>query len=86
MTTLNTFVCMDAPLWMQILMSVRKGAISAVRSVSTLLDHTTATVSVDLSWSMTHTVKVLLYVLLCESARIYIVIVTSCINCRCERM
>ena len=39
-------------------MSVREGAMTAVRSVSTLLDHTTATVNVDLSWSMTHTVKV----------------------------
>ncbi|CAI8056477.1 hypothetical protein GBAR_LOCUS30776 [Geodia barretti] len=32
-----------------ILMSVEKGAMTAVRSVSTLLDHTTATVTVDLS-------------------------------------
>ena len=49
MSTLNIFVCMDAPLWMQILMSAGKGAMTAVRSVSTLLDHTTATVSVALS-------------------------------------
>ena len=34
---------------MQILMSVREGAMTAVRSVSTLLDHTTATVSVAFS-------------------------------------
>ena len=34
---------------MQILMSVRKRAMTAVRSVSTLLDHTTATVDVAFS-------------------------------------
>ena len=32
---------------------------AAVRSVSTLLDHTTATVSLDFNWSMAQTVKVL---------------------------
>ena len=36
-------------LWMQTLMSAGKEVMTAVRSVSTLLDHTTATVSVALS-------------------------------------
>ena len=37
---------------------------TAVRSVSTLLDHTTATVSVVFSWSMAQTVKVYLLLVL----------------------
>ena len=41
-------------------MSVKKGIVAAVRSVSTLPDLTTVTVSVAFSSSMTHTVKVAL--------------------------
>ena len=44
----NIFVWVGA-LWVQTLMSVEKEAMTAVRSVSTLLDHTTATVSVAFS-------------------------------------
>ena len=46
-------------------MSVGKGAITAVRSVSTLLDHTTATVSVAFSESMAQSVKVCVCVFVC---------------------
>ena len=46
-------------LYMQTLMNVKKKkAMTAVRFVSTLLDHITAAVSMAFSWSTIHSVKV----------------------------
>ena len=69
---------------MQILMSVREGAMTAVRSVSTLLDHTTATVSVAFSWQIAHTVEVYnASCHFCESACIIHHVSTADVN-ECE--
>ena len=47
--------------YLQTSMSVmQERVMAAVRFVSTLLDHTTATVGVAFSWSMAQTVKVLI--------------------------